>query len=184
MTVRATLLVLVAAVCTVGCSKVDRQGTPLEQTSAPSGASTTPASDQPIGGPPMAPPVIGGNTRPECKLNRLVKEPQDGTAERVVTTLYEAAIAADDEASFQQFYAQFLPKHREGWVREQYWPRIRQHVGKYLVSQEPVAFYVCRAMDVPGGVKLFIRSNDPKKSDPPITLLRTPDGWKVDYFTY
>lgn len=177
-----TLALLIGALG-VACQKIDREGTPLEQTAAPSTKQAANA-DQPIGGPPMAPPVVGGNTRPECKLNKLIREPQDGTAEKVVATLYEAAIGPDDEATFQLFYEQFLPKHREAWVREQYWPRIRQHVGKYLVSQEPVAFYVCRALDVSGGVKLFVRSNDPKKSDPPITLLRTPDGWKVDYFTY
>lgn len=183
MSARTTLTawLLAIAMVSVGCSKVDRSGTPLDKAGPPTQA---PASEGSVGGPPIAPPVIGGNSRPECKLNTLVSAPADGTAEKVIATLYEAAVAPDDEAAFQRFYAQFLPKHNEGWVREQYWPRIRQHVDKYLITRSPVSFYICRSMDVSGGIKLFIRSNDSKKSDPPITLARTSDGWKVDTFSY
>lgn len=173
---------LTLALLSLGCSKIDRSGTPLEQTGPAPTATEEPAG--PVGGPPIKPPVIGGDSRPECKLNKLVREPEEGTAEYVVAALYDAAVAPDDEASFQRFYANFLPKHHEGWVREQYWPRIRQHVDKYLLSRSPVTFYICRTMDVTGGIKLFIRSNDPKKSDPPIALMRTPSGWKVDTFSY
>jgi hypothetical protein len=57
-------------------------------------------------------------------------------------------------------------------------------VGKYLESDNPVAFRICREdKKSDGTVKFFIRSYDPNKSDPPITLREEGGTWRVDFFT-
>ena len=186
LSIFAALTAASLTVMLAGCSKIDRQGTPLQKPqgaqqaggeAATSAASETGKAQEPVGAPIA--------DRPDCSLNREVRNPSEGAPEYVVTQLYAAALAPDVEESFQRFYSYFLPKHKESWVREQYWPRIRQHVHKYLTSEEPVVFRICREKETPdGGVKMFIRSNDPKKSDPPIALVKTGNGWRVDYFTY
>jgi hypothetical protein len=185
------LVALGAAIslATGGCrGSIDRDGTPLEQTDrvpgkAPGAAAGGAVSDAahhppaPVAGPSVA--------RPDCALNRKVTNPGPDAPESAIAAMYAAALGPDDEAGFQRFYANFLPKHNEGWVREQYWPRLRQHVHKYVVSEKPLSFHICReTRQSDGGVKMFVRSNDSTKSDPPIAVVRTADGWRVDTFTY
>lgn len=115
-----------------------------------------------------------------------VKAPATGTLEHAISELYAAASSEkDDEESFQRFYSQFDAIKEEAWVRKQYWPRARKHVSKYLEPGDGVAFQLCRRKQLkPDEVKVFVRSNDSQKSDPPITLKQDGDTWKVIAFTY
>ncbi|PIE19442.1 MAG: hypothetical protein CSA66_02330 [Proteobacteria bacterium] len=123
-----------------------------------------------------------------CELNELVLDPKPDTPEWVMYQLLEASSSAkDDDASFQKFYSHFDESKAESWVRQQYWPRARDHVAKYLEGDatEGVTFRICeRRKEAEGKVKLFIKSNDPKKSNPPTTFQKDDSGkWKVVFFT-
>ena len=181
----AVLGIGVAAVVLGGCRR-DRKGTAIEAEPAGSAApAKVGASDS--GGGGQADPYAARRTpaaRQDCPLDEEVRNPPAGSPEAVVAALYEAAIAPDADAAFDRFYAQFGPGHARAWVRDQYWPRIRKHVDKYLTGRNPVAFRICRRVQSgDDAVKLFIRSYDSRKSDPPITLRKHEGQWKVDFFT-
>lgn len=126
---------------------------------------------------------------PRCQLNEEVVDPKENTPAWVIQQLLEAAASPkDDEASFQKFFSHFDDTKAESWVRAQYWPRARQHVDKYLLrpASDGIVYKICERR--PSGdnkVKIFIQSNDPTKSNPPITLDKDSEGvWKVSFYSY
>jgi hypothetical protein len=126
---------------------------------------------------------------PRCELNEKVEAPDENSAEWVIHELYTAAASTgDDEANFQRFYKHFDASTAEKWARDQYWPRLKTHVSKYIDGDAEVgiSFTICeRRQETPDSVKLFIRSKDSSKSNPPITLKKMPDGThKIVFFTY
>ncbi|MCA9518944.1 MAG: hypothetical protein KC635_28605 [Myxococcales bacterium] len=126
---------------------------------------------------------------PRCELNEEVVDPAEKSPEWVIQQLLEASSSPkDDEASFQKFFSHFDETKSESWVRQQYWPRARQHVDKYLLrpAGEGVVYKICdRRPTGDSKVKIFIQSNDPKKSNPPITLDKDAEGvWKVSFYSY
>jgi hypothetical protein len=137
------------------------------------------------------PETQSGPTRPkmeqECELSETIKAPEEGSPEALIKNLLEAASSPeDDEASFEKFYAQFPASKNRSEVKSLYWPRARTHAKKYLVAgEEGVVFMVCRRVDQPkGGVKLFIKSFDEDKSNPPIGFAKDESGkYKVSVYT-
>jgi len=126
---------------------------------------------------------------PRCELAEKVETPDENSAEWVVQEIYAAAAATgDDDVNFQRFYKHFDDSVAEKWARDQYWPRLKTHVSKYLEGEPDVAtiFTICdRRQETPDSVKLFIKSNDISKSNPPITLKKLPDGThRIVFFTY
>ncbi len=120
----------------------------------------------------------------DCPSGRTVREPAPDSPEAVVLRLYVAALRPDDETAFEAFFAEFSPKHDKEWVRKQYWPRVRQHVAKYVPDPQQPTYRICREETIDGGQKFYIRSSDPLKSHPPILLKQVDGKWKVDFFTY
>jgi len=126
---------------------------------------------------------------PRCELNETVVEPAEDSPEWVIYQLLDAARAPEDnEDTFQRFYAQFDGSTQaESWVRQQYWPRARKHVTKYLKGDpsQGVTYTVCeRRQEADGRVKIFIQSSDPNKSNPPIAVKKDDGGkWKVVFYT-
>ena len=67
---------------------------------------------------------------------------------------------------------------------ETYWSAAKKHVRTYVSEsseEDEVVFSVCRRVEESGdSLKLFIGSNDPKRSNMPITLGRNDAGeWRV-----
>jgi hypothetical protein len=125
---------------------------------------------------------------PRCELNETVMDPKEGTPEFVIFKMLEAAAASGDEAkNFKQFYSYFPADKEEKWVRDQYWPRARKFVNKYLQQDagSGIAFKICERREEGGGeLKIFIQSLDPQKSNPPIKLKKDDTGaWKVTFYT-
>lgn len=125
---------------------------------------------------------------PRCELNETVMDPKEGTPEFVIFKMLEAAAASGDEATnFKQFYSYFPADKEEKWVRDQYWPRARKFVNKYLQQDagSGIVFKICERREEGGGeLKIFIQSLDPQKSNPPIKLKKDDAGaWKVTFYT-
>lgn len=125
---------------------------------------------------------------PRCELSEKVVDPAKDSAEWVLQEIYAAAAATgDDDANFQRFFAHFDEGVAEKWAREQYWPRIKQHVSKYLEGDATAGtiYTVCeRRNEGSEMTKFFIRSSDQSKSNPPVTLQKKPDGkFRVVFFT-
>jgi len=123
---------------------------------------------------------------PRCELNETVVDPAEDSPEWVIQDmLYAASSPEDSEEMFQRFYGHFASE-AESWVRQQHWPRGRQHVDKYLERDrgEGIVFTICeRRREANNRSRISIKSNDPEKSNPPITLEQTDDGWKVVFYT-
>ncbi|TNF29015.1 MAG: hypothetical protein EP329_16730 [Deltaproteobacteria bacterium] len=124
---------------------------------------------------------------PRCELNEEVVDPKADTPEWVIYQLLDAARTKDDsEDAFQKFYAQFDESQAESWVRQQFWPRARKHVTKYLLGDpsQGVVYKICDRREDNGKIKIFIQSTDPTKSNPPITVKKDDGGkWKVVFYT-
>lgn len=125
---------------------------------------------------------------PRCELNEEIVEAKENTPEWVIYQLLDAARAPEDnEENFQKFYAQFDSETQaESWVRQQFWPRARKHVSKYLQGDpsQGVVYKICDRRKENGKVKIFIQSTDPTKSNPPIAVQKDDGGkWKVVFYT-
>jgi hypothetical protein len=125
---------------------------------------------------------------PRCDLSEKVVDPAKDSPEWIIQEMFAAAAAkGDDNANFQRFFAHFDETTAEKWARDQYWPRIKQHVSKYLEGDPGAGtvYTLCeRRVESPDTTKFFIRSADPSKSNPPITLQKKADGkFKVVFFT-
>lgn len=184
-------VVLLALTCGLvfggsGCK--DRIGTPLEQTRSATavGATPPPHPGTPVDGPAAGPedPSLAPVDKLGCPVNRLVKETTAGTAEAVLSGVYAAALQPDTPEAFNAFAIHFGKEHQRSWIKSQYWPRIRKHVGKYLTETDPPAFRICREeRKSDGSIKFFIRSHDEAKSNPPITLRQDDGRWVIEFFT-
>ncbi len=135
-------------------------------------------------------PTNAAPVDPRCQLSEKVTAPAEGSPEWVLQELYTAATSPDDDASFQRFYRHFdATSTAEQWARTQYWPRIRQHVAKYLDNPgaSPAHFTLCeRRVEGADTIRFSIRSNDPQKTNPPITIRKDPASGqqKVIFFSY
>lgn len=201
------LLAVGCLIFVLSCGKSpygERKGTPLEtanRANAPISTVASPGTPSPgeavaptpsdTGAPPgsLYPGVVTSGIdhaapRPHCPVNREVRNPPEGSAEWVVADMLSAALGPDGDAAFDRFYRHFMAQHERGWVRQQYWPRAREHVRKYVVSEDPLIYRICRELNPePEQLKLFLRSYDPRKSDPPITLRQSAGVWRVEFYT-
>ncbi len=125
---------------------------------------------------------------PRCEANDTIVDPTANSPEAIIKDLLDASQMEDAEAGFEKFYAHFdQTKVKRDWAKKQYWPRARKHVKKYLAADQAdgTVFRVCeRRKKNDSELKIFIQSNDPKKSNPPITFGKQADGsWKVIFYT-
>lgn len=163
----------------LGCREQEPQAPATPATgAATSEAATAPSAavnPEPAGAPEAA---------VRCPDALRVDAGDRGTAEGTLWLAYKAALGPDDEAGFAAFRAVWQPEANTDHIREQIWPRVREHVGKYVEDPAAPAFIRCRKVDAPGGrVKIFVRSNAAQKSDPPSILVQGPDGWVIDVMT-
>jgi hypothetical protein len=127
---------------------------------------------------------------PKCALSENVTAPAQGSPEWVIQEIYTAATSTgDDEANFQRFYKQFdATQTAESWARSQYWGRVKQHVPKYVDNPggSPAHYTLCeRRVEGPDTTRFSIRSNDPAKMNPPITVRKDGSGQnRVIFFSY
>ena len=106
------------------------------------------------------------------------------TPEGTLWLAYKAALGPDDDAGFAAFRDLWQPEADTGHIRTQIWPRVREHVGKYVADPAAPTFTRCRRLDAPGGrVKVFVRSSAPQKSDPPSILTQVEGAWVIDVMT-
>lgn len=124
-----------------------------------------------------------------CKLHEIVRSPAAGSPEWTVQKLYAAAVGSDDAPHLRAFQAQFASSANRRWIKTGYWAKARKYVHIYLPKDykkgAPVRFTVCRRRRRHDGrITLYIRSNDSRKSNPPITLEKNAQGtWKVTSYT-
>jgi hypothetical protein len=119
-----------------------------------------------------------------CPEGRIVRSGGHGTPEGVLWDAYRLALQPDQEATAAEFAGLVTAGTSESHVRRNLWPRVREHVGKLVADPGRPAYVLCRSIDGPGGrVKIFVKSNDPQKSDPPTVLVREDGVWKIDVMT-
>ena len=117
-----------------------------------------------------------------CPDNKPIESGDQTTAAGTVFLAYKAALKGD--AAFDEFFALWGPEANKDFVRKQIWPRVIQHVGKYVVSPTDATYTLCRSMvTAQNRVKLFVKCNDVQKSDPPIVLINDGGTWKIDTMT-
>lgn len=122
--------------------------------------------------------------RPRCPDERIVAAGDRETPEGTLFLAYQAALGPDDDVAFARFRGLWQPDAQTSHIREQIWPRVREHVRKYVAGESDPTFTRCRRLDLDGGrVKVFVKSNDPEKSDPPTILFRRDEGWVIDVMT-
>lgn len=100
---------------------------------------------------------------------------------------YKAALMDDSDAGFVRFDAQFEGQSRadQQHRKRNLWPRIRQHVAKYIPDPEKFSFEVCKEEKKTGGdIRITVRSHVATKRHPPSRLRQVDGVWKIHVFSY
>lgn len=119
-----------------------------------------------------------------CPEGRTVDAGGNTTPEGVLWDAYSLALQPDGDAGAAEFHRLFVEGTPVSHVRRTLWPRVREHVAKYVADPGKVSYVVCRKVEQPDGrVKIFVKCNDPRKSDPPTVLVRESGAWKIDVMT-
>ncbi len=128
----------------------------------------------------------GSKTRlkTRCELNETIMDPKPGTPEFVIADVLGASAATgDDNANFERFYSHFPADKDKKWVRDQYWPRAKKMVTKYLQQEasQGIVYKICRRLEdkSTGQITIFIESLDADKKHPPYTLQQDAGAWKI-----
>lgn len=126
---------------------------------------------------------------PRCELNETIIDAKPGSPEFVIADILGAAAATgDDAANFERFYSHFPADKDKNFVRDQYWPRAKTHVNKYLQQEasQGIVYKICRRLEdkSTGEIQIFIESLDPKKMPPPYALKQDGGVWKVTRYNY
>lgn len=151
------------------------------------------AAEQPAGGgaaatAPAPRPAEGSapNERviSTCPEGKKIEAGDTTSPGGVIYLAYKAALKGDTPEAFEEFYGLFLPEKNREETRRNIWARVLQFVGKYTASATDPSYVLCRSMSVgEGRIKVFVKCNDPKKSDPPIVLENQNGTWKIDVMT-
>lgn len=113
-----------------------------------------------------------------CDVNKLVEEPDPGSDHWVIQQLYKHALAEDEDAAFDAFFALLRDGENKRFQRQTIWPRVRKNAHKFVVDKDKVSYRICRQLETPKGMKYFIKSNDPKQHPPPIIVGPDDEGRK------
>jgi len=153
---------------------------------APAAAAPVAATPAPATARPEEAAAAEGRVASYCPEKQVITSGDQTTPEGTVWLAYKAAIKGTSEA-FDDFFGLFASFHarNKGFVQSAQWPRLLQHVRKYVPAPDKPSYTLCRRVKEsgPNSIKLFIQSNDPQKSDPPITLVNEGGSWKIDVFT-
>lgn len=134
-----------------------------------------------VKGEPEEPP---SRVPSSCPEGRRIESGDTSSPAGTVFLAYQTALRGDDPEAFETFYSLFLPEKRREDVRRELWGRLREHVRKYTASDTDASYVLCRSVPLgPDRVKIFVKCNDPHKSDPPIVLQNVDGVWKIDVLT-
>jgi len=130
--------------------------------------------------------AVEGRVASFCPVKGVITSGDTSTPEGTVFLAYKAALRGTEEA-FEDFFGLFASYHakNKAWIGEAQWTRLLTHVKKYVPDPAKPSYTVCRKEqgNNADSIKIFVQSNDPKKSDPPITLVKEGSAWKIDVFT-
>ncbi len=150
------------------------------------------------GNPAAEPRVTGGKESPaavetppmldrvpsNCPDETVVTAGGDGTPEGVIFDAYGLALGEDTEAAREAFYRLFVQGAPKDHILQNIWPRVREHVGKYVADPTKPAYTLCRRVPLATDrVKIFVRCRDARKSDPPSVLILEQGKWRLDVMT-
>jgi len=97
---------------------------------------------------------------------------------------YSAALKGSDPDALNRFLSAFAPDVDRRHIERYIFPKVREHVKKYVNSENDPSFVICRIENQSEDrVKVFVRSNDPRKSDPPAILVRVDGKWFLEAMT-
>ena len=166
MSIRSIALV-VSCLVTVACKGGAQAPTVQPGQAGGQGASAPAAEERAPVTCPEAKAIGGGDT---------------ATAEGTIFLAYKAALKG--ESGLAEFTALFSTDVSPDHIRREIWPRVIQHVSKYVAGTADPTWTLCRTVPAgPDRVKLFVKSNDPRKTDPPIVLVKQAGAWKIDVMT-
>jgi hypothetical protein len=182
------LALVLAAVAVLGCKEkagVPASAAPGEPAvQAPAPAGTESGAKAPLRGVKGAPDEPTVRVASNCPEGRRIESGDTSSPAGTVYLAYQAALRGDDPEAFATFFGLFVPGKRIEEVRRDVWGRVREHVGKYTASADDAAYTLCRSVPVSEGrVKVFVKCNDPQKSDSPIVLQNVDGAWKIDVIT-
>jgi len=158
---------------------------------APAPASSAPSSGAPGAASAPVPGSAGGTTQSATeRVASRCTNPQrvtSGNLSEVGGALYlayQAALKGNTPDAFAEFVQAFTPDADREHLKGQVFPRVVEHVGKYVAGPSDPSFTLCRVeKQTPERVKVFVQSNDTRKSDPPSLLVLRDGRWLIDTMT-
>jgi len=119
-----------------------------------------------------------------CPLNRTVSDPDTRILGGAVYMAYRAALDHADPGAFDEFSAAFKKGADRADLERYVWPRVVSHVTKYVAGPDDPSFTLCLIEEKTNDrKKIFVKSNDTGKSDPPVVLVREDGKWLIDVMT-
>jgi hypothetical protein len=174
---------------------------PAEKPAAPAPAPTEPAAPAPAAAAADAPQPAASSSAVEpwsrdfdtladdyrCVEKRVVRRADPADKTYPIFKAYEAALMAitsGRQADYVDAFAeQFVASHKKSWVKGEYWHYALKMVAKYTKSEKDPSFVICRTEEREGSTRFYIKSWDPRKSDPPLTVVKEGEGYKIDFFS-
>jgi len=122
--------------------------------------------------------------RSECTTKRGISKADQRVLGGAIYVAYRAALSKDADRAFQEFSRAFKKDIDRDQLRRFVWPAVRRHVVKYTAGPSDPSFNICSSKKQKmGRVKVFVESNDPKKSNPPIVMVQEDGLWKIEVMT-
>lgn len=177
---------LAAAVVVLALSCRGEQTPPAQ---APAGPAQAPASGTAptsagAGQPTSGAPATMDRVTSRCPANQPVTGGNLDEVGGALYRAYQAALKGNTPEAFEEFQAAFQPEADRNHLKTQIFPRVVEHVGKYVAGPSDPSFTLCRVeKQTPDRVKVFVQSRDQKKSDPPSLLVLRDGKWLIDSMT-
>lgn len=119
-----------------------------------------------------------------CPANKAVSNDDLAQVGGALFHAYRAALKGNTADAFNDFLAAFHPDADRNHLKTQIFPRVVEHVGKYVAGPSDPTFTLCRIeQQSPERVKVFVQSRDARKSDPPVILVLHEGKWLIDAMT-
>ncbi len=119
-----------------------------------------------------------------CPANQSVTSGDLAEVGGALYRAYQAALKGNTSEAFEEFQAAFHADADRNHLKTQIFPRVVEHVGKYVAGPSDPSFTLCRIeKQTPERVKVFVQSRDPRKSDPPSILVLRDGKWLLDAMT-
>ena len=138
----------------------------------------------------MAAPRAGDQVDPNarvpssCPEGKKIEAGDMSTPGGTVYLAYQAALKGDTPEAFEAFASLFQPDTNIEELRRTVWAHVLQYVTKYTSGPDNPSFVQCRTVSTGDNrLKIFVKCNDPKKSDPPIVLQNMGGKWMIDVMT-